>query len=99
MDRGRDHGSGEPAPLAEPALQLPWDFARTPTTGMAPDRFPFRLAASSVEDAMIVAAFAISLHRYSGQPAIPLHVTRAGQTRALELPLANATCPELMSPI
>ncbi|HWO26173.1 MAG TPA: amino acid adenylation domain-containing protein [Kofleriaceae bacterium] len=47
------------------------------------------------EAALIVAAFAICLHRYSGQAQIPLDVTRRGQARGLELPLAGATCREL----
>jgi amino acid adenylation domain-containing protein len=97
---GHGHVS-EPESLTERALQLPWDFPRTPATRPAPERLAVQLGAPVVtgihEDALVVAAFAIVLHRHSGQATIPLVVTRAGRTRMLELAAANATCRDLLA--
>jgi amino acid adenylation domain-containing protein len=82
-------------------VQLPWDFTRTPTTAVATERHRFALAIPSVEDAsdaaLIVAAFAICLHRYSGQAQIPIDVARGDEARGLDLELAGATCRELLA--
>ena len=89
--------------LAERTLHLPWDFSRTPTTGMAPDRLAFRLAVPVLEgaspEALLVAAFAIGLHRHSGQAAIPIDVAPGGRALALDLTVAKATCRELVDRI
>src|SRR6185295_8757620 len=104
MGNGRRIADGGSEPFAEPALQLPWDFPRTKATGTATERFAFSLVAPAVEgaegasaEALIVAGFAIGLHRYSGQASISLDVTRAGQTSGLELELANARCRQLVA--
>jgi amino acid adenylation domain-containing protein len=85
----------------EHALQLPWDFPPTRATRPAPERFAVRLGAPVVagvdEDALVVAALAIVLHRHSGQATIPIVVTRAGRTRVVELTAANATCRGLVA--
>ena len=100
----RTMGNGQvpqPESPAERALQLPWDFPRTPARRPAPERLAVQLGAPAVagvdEDALVVAALAIVLHRHSGQATIPLVVTRAGRTRVLELAAANATCRELLA--
>lgn len=85
---------------AEAALQLPWDFTRTPSTQHVAERFPFELRIPRIgldREALIIAAFAIALHRYSGQATIVLDVRRSGSARALELAVANTTCRELVT--
>lgn len=96
-----DGDVSEPGSRTERVLQLPWDFPPTPATRPAPERFAVQLGAPVVtgvdENALVVAALAIVLHRHSGQATIPLVVTRAGRTRVLELMAANATCRELLA--
>ncbi len=62
------------------ALQLPFDFARTPGSSMLHASHPFTLvlpAASAADsEALLSAVFAVALSRYSGQESIPLLCSR-----------------------
>lgn len=72
------------APDTEHALQLPTDFSKTPTTARRLESHAFELRLPDLggeigPDALLAAAFGISLHRYNGQPAIPLGVARLSE--------------------
>jgi amino acid adenylation domain-containing protein len=66
---------------AEPALRLPTDAACAPSAEARLERHSFELRVPDLggaitPEALLVAAFGISLHRYSGQSHIPLRATR-----------------------
>ncbi|HEU4412485.1 MAG TPA: amino acid adenylation domain-containing protein [Polyangiaceae bacterium] len=69
--------------VEERALQLPTDFSKTPASErrLASHAFEIRvpdLGGALAPDALLVAAFGVSLHRYNGQAAIPLGAARLG---------------------
>ena len=62
------------------ALQLPYDFARTPATGMLAASHSFTLPvpalAGVAPEALLTAVFGVALSRYNGQDVIPLRCSR-----------------------
>ncbi len=60
----------------DPALQLPFDFARTPSAGALAASHAFSLPLGALPgvapDALLCAVFAVALSRYNGQEVIPL---------------------------
>lgn len=85
---------------SDAALQLPWDFTRTPSTQHVAERYAFDLHVPTIgmdREALTIAAFAIALHRYSGQATILLDIRRRGSAHSLELAIANTTCRELVT--
>jgi amino acid adenylation domain-containing protein len=81
----------------ETALQLPFDFYRTPTTKSRPEKHSFTLTipAAAEPDALLAAAFGVLLFRYNSQPSIALDASRVESSGAvrrrppLELALGN----------
>ncbi len=79
------------ASSAERVLQLPTDFSRTPSSKARLETYPFELewpAEALAPEALIAAAFGISLQRYGGQPSVAFDVSRSrasGGSRALPL--------------
>ncbi len=93
-DEGHAHSGAVPVPRAEPspiepALQLPFDFYRTPSTRTRPSCHVFPLAiggdsldgngnAATACDARLAAAFGVLLFRYGAQPAVTFNASRVG---------------------
>jgi amino acid adenylation domain-containing protein len=66
-------------PMADIALQLPFDFYRTPgtETRLACHAFPLTVPENApAPEALLAAAFGVLLHRYSAQPSITLNASR-----------------------
>ena len=73
--------AGNPAAASDDvALQLPFDFARTPASGMLSASHGFTLVLQSLPgvtpEALLAAVFGIALSRYNGQESIPLLCSR-----------------------